>query len=256
MTPTERLRELIASERARDLDPARRAQNWQRIHSTLASGAPPIPPVPATPELGALGAKTLLWKGLTGALVAVGVGSVWTGVEVASSRTSVEVRVPAAVASVPAAEAVARPPASATTAAAPMLRDVGRGQEPRVIRPRVAVALGGPQSAAVPPPASEASPHQGLSFDAELRLIREATQAIDAGRPDVAQVVLAEHEERFPRGHFALERSGLRALANCELGAASALPAAREYIARHPRAPLVDRLRSSCGLSRERNDRE
>lgn len=81
-------------------------------------------------------------------------------------------------------------------------------------------------------------------FDAELRLIRLAKRELDAGKPRLAKLWLAEHAQRFPSGVFGPDRDALGVLADC---AEQRDPrAARKFANRHPGSPMTERLLRAC----------
>lgn len=86
-------------------------------------------------------------------------------------------------------------------------------------------------------------------LEAEMKLIRGADAALRAGRASEALSLLAQHQTDHPRASLAHEREGLRAIAQCQVGAADSTATAERFIARSPRSPLAARLRSACKLS-------
>ena len=86
-------------------------------------------------------------------------------------------------------------------------------------------------------------------LEAEMKLIRGADSALRAGRSGEALALLAQHQAEHPRASLAHEREGLRAIAQCQLGAAGSTATAERFIERAPRSPLAPRLRSACGIS-------
>jgi hypothetical protein len=81
-----------------------------------------------------------------------------------------------------------------------------------------------------------------------MKLIRGADAALRAGRASEALSLLAQHQAEHPRAALAHEREGLRAIANCQLGAARSTQAAERFLSRAPRSPLAPRLRSACRI--------
>lgn len=81
----------------------------------------------------------------------------------------------------------------------------------------------------------------------EIRLIRQAHQAILKGEPMVALELLAAHQRRFASGALAQERDAARIVATCKLGG---MQEARlqwtRFTAIWPGSPLIDSVRSSC----------
>lgn len=86
-------------------------------------------------------------------------------------------------------------------------------------------------------------------LEAEMKLIRGADSALRAGRASEALSLLAEHQAEHPKASLAHEREGLRAIANCQLGAGGATATAERFLARSPHSPLAPRLRSACKIS-------
>ena len=114
-----------------------------------------------------------------------------------------------------------------------------------LVMPPPAVAEPGP---AREPPRSGTQPPEDATLGAELVLLREARAALARAAPEEALQRLAEHEQRFPGGLLAEERSVLRVRALCESGAAEqARAAARRFIQEHPNSPHAASLAGSCG---------
>jgi hypothetical protein len=85
-------------------------------------------------------------------------------------------------------------------------------------------------------------------LEAEMKLIRGADAALRAGRSSEALSLLAQHQAEHPHASLAHEREGLRAIAQCQVGAGGSVATAERFIARAPRSPLAPRLRSACKL--------
>ena len=83
----------------------------------------------------------------------------------------------------------------------------------------------------------------------EMKLIRGAAAALRAGGSSGALARRAEHQAEHPRASLAPDREGLRAIAQCQVGAAGATAFAERFIARSPRSPLAPRLKSACKLA-------
>jgi uncharacterized protein HemY len=106
----------------------------------------------------------------------------------------------------------------------------------------------------VPEPAPTAPPEPDParvvtrdSLDGEVRLLRAARAALDSGAPERALSILAQHEERHPRGTLVQERLATRALALCALGRVTAARAAvRTLMRAAPGSPHLSRLQASC----------
>lgn len=86
-------------------------------------------------------------------------------------------------------------------------------------------------------------------LEAEMKLIRGADAALRAGRASDALSLLAQHQAEHPKASLAHEREGLRAIANCQVGAAGSTAAAERFLSHSPRSPLAPRLRSACRIS-------
>ncbi len=81
----------------------------------------------------------------------------------------------------------------------------------------------------------------------ELRLIREASVAIRAGRIADAHKALNEHRRRFPDSALSHERRGLTLLANCSGGVSSSTrSAAEKFVRGAPNSPLTPHVREQC----------
>ena len=87
----------------------------------------------------------------------------------------------------------------------------------------------------------------GDAFAEELRLLRKAKAASDAGHHEEAHRVLLRQAKRFPEGHFVEERSALQVLVLCDLGRADDAARARTRFFRDfPASPQTERVRSAC----------
>jgi hypothetical protein len=90
----------------------------------------------------------------------------------------------------------------------------------------------------------------------EVALVRLMNDAVSAHDPPRVRTLAAEHAKRFPNGKLSIEVEGLRVIAMCQeqqgdKAAEKGAPArkvAADFVARYPRAPIVDRVRSSCKL--------
>lgn len=84
-------------------------------------------------------------------------------------------------------------------------------------------------------------------LEEELRLMRDANNALRANKPQTALVLLAEHESRFPRGTLADSRRVARIMALCQAGkVAAARTEAERFLRRAPNSPYAARVRSLC----------
>ncbi|HTN91693.1 MAG TPA: hypothetical protein VL242_48830, partial [Sorangium sp.] len=85
-------------------------------------------------------------------------------------------------------------------------------------------------------------------LDAEIALLRDAQQALQAGQFAQALSKLDEHASRFPRGVLSTEREASRAIALCRSGrAAPGRAIAAKLLAQSPGSPLATRVRAACG---------
>lgn len=159
------------------------------------------------------------------------------------------------------------PPAEAVVPTVPSPHALGSAREGKSERrrtttvpsPALSAAVDVPELASsearqapIEPPSSQPPPtapgeSSTSSLREELRLVRSADEALGAGDAKRAMELLGEHERRFPRGTLASERSMLGILALCAAGrAAEAREQADRFAERHPRSPLLERLRHSC----------
>lgn len=122
--------------------------------------------------------------------------------------------------------------------------DVKLEDEAPVVKPRGSAHATRPETDK--PEKAELNP---ADLEAEMKLIRGADSALRAGRASEALSLLAEHQAEHPKASLAHEREGLRAIANCQLGAGGATAAAERFLARSPHSPLAPRLRSACKIS-------
>jgi hypothetical protein len=83
-------------------------------------------------------------------------------------------------------------------------------------------------------------------LEAEMKLIRGADAALRAGR---ASEALSQHQAEHPKAALAHEREGLRAIANCQVGAPGSNAVAERFIERSPHSPLAPRLKSACRIA-------
>jgi hypothetical protein len=126
------------------------------------------------------------------------------------------------------------------------------GPTTQMARPMVGAApLVSAESSAAPAPApTRARPVGAIEsdeparFDAELRLLTLAKAELDAGRPHLAKIWLAEHRARFPKGVFGSDRDALTVLAQCAERPDESL--ARNFAAGHAGSPMTERLLRAC----------
>lgn len=86
-------------------------------------------------------------------------------------------------------------------------------------------------------------------LEAEMKLIRGADAALRAGRASEALSLLAQHQAEHPHASLAHEREGLRAIANCQMGAPGSNAVAERFIEHSPHSPLAPRLKSACRIA-------
>lgn len=105
-----------------------------------------------------------------------------------------------------------------------------------------------------PPPAprrSTPTPTTELPASAVLRErepIARAWSALAAGDPSGALRETAAHARSFPAGILAPERGAIEIIARCQRGDREAPARARTWIGAQPRSPLIDKVRSACGV--------
>jgi hypothetical protein len=84
----------------------------------------------------------------------------------------------------------------------------------------------------------------------EIALVRAIHAALADQDPGRATSLADDYGRKYPDGGaLGLEVAGLRVVARCqaERGSSSARASAREFASRHPRTPIVDRVRAACG---------
>lgn len=82
---------------------------------------------------------------------------------------------------------------------------------------------------------------------AELELIRDAGQAVNAGQYRRALAVLADHEKRFVAGSLVQDRIALQAIASCRAGQGAAARRAHDkFVATYPRSVHAARVAEAC----------
>lgn len=81
----------------------------------------------------------------------------------------------------------------------------------------------------------------------ELALLTQANAATQAGQAAQANELLRAYDRAFPSGQLTQERVAAGILADCAAGRLEAArAAARTFVGRWPRSPLIARLRASC----------
>lgn len=174
------------------------------------------------------------------AITAGGVAATWTYV---NHQRQIAVATPAPVRAKPTAtpQAPVAPEVAAPAIISP--EDVKLEEDaPAVKAPRTVARAARPETTdkAEPTPAD---------LEAEMKLIRGADSALRAGRASEALTLLAQHQAEHPHAALAHEREGLRAIANCQIGAAGSAAAAERFLSRAPHSPLAPRLRSACRIT-------
>jgi hypothetical protein len=245
--PRSSLSDLLAAEREAMVRPASAtAQSLEGVQAALAAGRPPIVDVPPPPGPGTSWvAKLTLIVGVVvvGAGVAIGVGGGFTAdppatVARAAAREdppepAIEDRQPVAVAPIPAeTDPVPDGPGPPSPAEAELEPAPKRDKPRRAGKPRR--ELGEPDAG-------------DGAFVEELRLLREAKRAANAGRRDAALRVLQTQARRFPSGSFAQDRRALQVQLLCALGRKGEAASARRSFERdYPASPHKDRIASAC----------
>ncbi len=87
---------------------------------------------------------------------------------------------------------------------------------------------------------------QHLTSLGELKLIGEASRALQDGRSQDAEKALREHERRYTHTALGQERTGLALLARCANGSAAAAGEASEFLHKNPNSPLATRIKREC----------
>lgn len=237
------LADLLAAERAEAPELGALERDWGRLSESLSHGAAPlaigkVTLSAASPVIGKFG------SGLAVGLL-IGAGAAAGGQVLTTPSAAVESPAPlatltaAAVRGAPGELVAPAGPAVTAPSAEPMI-----GYEPKPMAPAPAPSL------------AVSSARRGPDFDAELRLIELAKQQIDLGRPHLARIWLAEHQQRFPMGVFTVERRALLTLAACAEQSADAPRAAADFARAYPTSPFIDRIRSACAARRPQKSSE
>jgi len=232
MSDEAELSRLFTAERAVRMPPELTEQGLARLLPAVAAEAASVPAAAGTLKLAWMAAGKWILAGFVVGLTFSGVAaSMGTSEGAPSSAAPSRVDSSRVLTAVVPSPAVDEPTpvanGSATSAPAPVPQR--RGAAPTVV-----------DSGPTVPPAR---------FDAELRLITLAKSELDAGRPHLAQAWLAEHAARFPHGVFAIDRQALAVLIGCSERRDAT--AARDFAARHPASPMLERLRRACGVESE-----
>ncbi|WP_438042253.1 hypothetical protein [Sorangium sp. So ce128] len=121
----------------------------------------------------------------------------------------------------------------------------GAPADPSAAPPAAAAARA---TASRTPRAAAAAKQGSEGLDAEIALLRDAQQALQAGQFAQALSKLDEHASRYPRGVLSTEREASRAIALCRSGRApSGRAIAARLLAKSPGSPLATRVRAACG---------
>ncbi len=90
------------------------------------------------------------------------------------------------------------------------------------------------------------------TVDEEVRLLRDAQNALKSDDSRRALEILGEHASRFPSGKLSDAREVTRLVVLCKTGEyAAARAGADEFLARHPGSPFSDRVRRICSAAAE-----
>jgi len=82
----------------------------------------------------------------------------------------------------------------------------------------------------------------------ELAVLKRMQAALRADDFTTALALCAEHRRRWPHGTFELEREGVHAIAACGVSSDDAVPLAKAFLAKHPRAAVAMRVSAACGI--------
>ena len=176
------------------------------------------------------------------AVTAGGVAATWSYVNPTAPQAQVVMQAPANAHAAP----VAKAPVVATDEPAVIAPEDVKLEEAPVVKGRTLQRA--PRAEA---PIEKVEPkveQTAADLEAEMKLIRGADAALRAGRSSEALTLLAQHQAEHPHASLAHEREGLRAIAQCQVGAGGSVATAERFITRAPRSPLAPRLRSACKL--------
>lgn len=96
-------------------------------------------------------------------------------------------------------------------------------------------------------PVAPGSPTEVDELRAEMALVREARQALQADRPAGALEVLDAHARAFPEGQMREDRAVLRIEALCAVGKGpQARAEAKQFLRAFPRSAHAERVRATC----------
>jgi len=98
---------------------------------------------------------------------------------------------------------------------------------------------------ATPPPVPAGSGVPELALRDELKGVREAERALNAGEPGRALAVL-EELQRFRGGSLREERAALGVLANCLLATTKSGDQARRFLSTYSKSFYAPRIRAAC----------
>ena len=223
MNADDELSRLLDAERREVTKADDEKRGLARLSGALASAASPMAVSTAPLSLGV--AAVWKWSAATGAALLVAGGTALSQAPSDATKPSTAVRVsPPAVVRAPEHRPVNVPP------------------------PEEAKLPEAPPSAPNPLEDDAGDGKRDAAFTEELRLVKLAKQEIDSGRAHLAEVWLAQHAERFPRGVFQSERDALRVLVACTADPAAGRPKAADFMKANPRSPLVDRISRACAF--------
>lgn len=231
MTIDDRLNRLIELERNASVPPRSADQGWLRLSSAMGQGAAPLDVAlnAIRPAAGfGLVVKGAVFAVVVGASGAAAFAHFTASSQRGSASTNGPGNPPSISANVPQTtkidnSLVAPPIESATErAASPPVRSVR-------------------------PVSSDARTDSAL--DKEVALIARAKAELDRGHFQLARASLDRHKAQFPGGMLALEREGLGVLIACgEKRSPTSARLAEQFISQNGQSPLADRIRRSCGI--------
>ncbi len=255
------LAELIATETKTVAPPeGAKARAWAAIGAGV--GVVPLAVPAASAEAAtAAAAKTGAWLKIVGATALV--GAVGTGVW-ATSRTPEPTPAVARTDAAPSAEdgREAEPPPDDTTAAAVAAVEAEPEVEPEPepdpepeSAPTVDTSAPAPEPRATKKLRQEPSttvPTPPLGLAEELALVEKIRKAVAAGDHGEALTLAKEHRDTFPKGALRPDRLDLEATAYCARGQTErGRKLATQLRETWPKAPISDRLESTCKLDEE-----
>ncbi|WP_394845750.1 hypothetical protein LZC95_53065 [Pendulispora brunnea] len=106
-----------------------------------------------------------------------------------------------------------------------------------------------PKASAIEPavPAPSAERVDPLAMVDEVDVLARAHEALARGDGPLALALVEEHGRRFPKSALAEERAAVHVFALCASGrGADAAREGAQFLEKHPRSPLAERVRGSC----------